>query len=259
MTIAHICLFASTLALAAPDKATPAASKPTTAVESKKTIKKKVAKKKVSKKTLAQKKTGKKKAGTSDTEALLTKIQNYYGKITDYQADFIQTYTKVALSQKAESRGTIEIKKPHYMRWTYAKPAEKLWIINDKTLWVVDPEFEQVVLDENFRTAEIERTVSFLWGKGRLDETFVAKLDGKIKTEAGQVALELTPKKGATYKKLVLLVDTKTGEVKESTLYETSGNTNRFRFRDAKLNQQLKVSRFDYAPPEGWEVIKRGG
>ncbi len=258
MTIAHICLFATSLALSAPDKATPPAAKPTTSVKAKATTKKKVAKKKVSQKKLNQKK-AKKKGGSSDTEALLTKVQNYYGKITDYQADFIQTYTKVALSQKTESRGTIEIKKPHYMRWTYAKPAEKLWIINDKTLWVVDPEFEQVVLDENFRTAEIERTVSFLWGKGRLDETFVAKLDGNMKTEAGQVALELTPKKGATYKKLVLLVDSKTGEVKESTLYETSGNTNRFRFRNAKLNQELKVSRFDYAPPQGWEVIKRGG
>ncbi|MCB9650359.1 MAG: outer membrane lipoprotein chaperone LolA [Deltaproteobacteria bacterium] len=186
-------------------------------------------------------------------EAVLEKVQKYYASIDDYQAEFIQDYTKVALSRSTESRGTLMLKKPSFMRWTYTQPAEKLWVVDGDTLYVVDPEFEQVFVDKGFKTEELQNSISFLWGRGKLSSSFNATL-GKP-TAPGTAVLELTPKKGASYSKMLLVVNAETGEVTESIIHETAGNTNHFKFRNAKLNQGLKDDLFKYSPPEGYEVI----
>lgn len=190
---------------------------------------------------------------------LLDKIQKYYAGIEDYQADFIQTYTKVALSRTTESRGVLMLKKPSSMRWTYTHPVEKLWVVDGDTLYVVDPEFEQVFVDENFKTEELQSSISFLWGRGRLDDSFDAKLGDPKKHGAkdGHAVLELRPKKGATYTKLVLIVDESTGAVTESIIYETAGNTNHFVFKNPKHDTKLSKALFQYTPPESYEVIHR--
>ena len=195
----------------------------------------------------------------SAQNATLERVQRFYAEVQDYSADFIQSYTKAALSKTSESRGVLEIKKPGLMRWTYQKPAEKLWIVDGKKLWVSDPEEEQVFVDENFKTAELTNAISFLWGKGRLDESFEVRQVGNGQHEVHKElqVLELTPKKGATYTKLVLGVDPKTGEVAESILFETAGNTNRFKFRNAKVNTGIPDARFQFTPPPGWSVIHR--
>ena len=191
--------------------------------------------------------------------AILTRVKTYYAALKDYEAEFIQTYTKVALSQTTESRGVLQIKKPGFMRWSYSKPAEKVWIVDGDTLYVADPEFEQVYVDRRFKTAELERSISFLWGQGRLDEAFEARL-GNPRREGlppGFSLLVLKPRQGATYAELTLAVNSRTGEVVASTIYETAGNTNQFRFMKPKLNQGLPRSLFRFTTPEGWAVIEQ--
>lgn len=198
-------------------------------------------------------------AAKDEVSTLVDQVQRYYEGIKDYTADFIQTYRKIALSQESESRGTLQLKRPGLVRWSYTKPVEKLWVVDGKKLYVADPEFEQVFVDPNFKTAEISSSIRFLWGEGKLTDTFEAKLiDGKALGATAELkALELTPKSGATYSKLVLLIVPATGEVKESVIYETAGNTNRFRFTSPRLNTGLKEELFTYTPPAGWEVIYR--
>ena len=191
-------------------------------------------------------------------EAVLKKVQRYYARMDDYSADFIQTYEKVALSQKRELRGVLQLRRPGKARWLYRDPAKE-WVINGRRMTMLDPELEQAFVDDNFESTEISRSISFLWGEGRLDETFKASL-GDRQTygfDDGRTALELVPRKGATYQKLVLGVNPKTGEVTDSILFETAGNTNRFQFRNAKLNTGLAQTIFDATAPPGWEIIRR--
>lgn len=191
-------------------------------------------------------------------EAILSKVQRYYAEIKDYTAQFIQTYEKVALSQKRELRGIFQLRKPGQARWLYSDPPKE-WVINGRKMTMLDPELEQAFIDENFESAEISRSISFLWGDGKLDETFKATLGDRkgYGFAEGRVALELVPRRGATYRKLVLGVDPKSGEVTDSVLFETAGNTNRFQFRNAKLNTGLAQTIFDAQAPSGWEIIRQ--
>ena len=75
--------------------------------------------------------------------------------------------------------------------------------------------------------------------------------------DEGRAALELVPRSGATYRKLVLGVNPKSGEVTDSILFETAGNTNRFKFRNAKLNTGLAQTIFEAKAPPGWEIIRQ--
>lgn len=202
------------------------------------------------------------KAPTSKADpaaGLVGRVEAYYKDLQDYSAAFIQTYTRVALSKTSESRGELTLKKPGLMKWRYEKPAEKLWVVDGERLWVADPEEMQVFVDENYKTTELTTSIQFLWGEGKLTDTFNAKVGDKAKYDApaGHGVLVLTPKKGATFSSLVLVVNEKTGEVRSSTIYETAGNKNHFEFRDVRINQGLERSAFTYTPPANFEVIYR--
>lgn len=198
-------------------------------------------------------------AQTAPANTLLDKVQKYYDQTKDYSAEFTQVYTRVALSKTNESSGRVTIKKPGMMRWEYKKPSEKLFVADGAKLYIYEPEEEQVIVDSNFKTAELSTSISFLWGQGKLSDAFNATVGDAEKMGApkGTNVLELVPKKDATYSKLVLVLDPKTNQVIESILYETSGNTNRFKFKNAAINKGVKEDLFKFTPPKGVEIIQR--
>jgi outer membrane lipoprotein carrier protein len=145
------------------------------------------------------------------------------------------------------------------MRWEYKQPASKLFVTDGSKLYVYEPEEQQVVIQSNFKTAELSTSISFLWGEGRLSDSFTANIAQPDKYGAPKDTnvLELIPRRDATYTKLVLVLDPKTNQVTESILYVTSGDTNRFKFKNPKINSGLKNDAFTFTPPAGVEIIQQ--
>lgn len=211
------------------------------------------------KKATPAKKGGKKaeKKAASAADAAVEKVQRFYEQTDDLSAEFVQTYARVALSRSYESRGKVTIKKPGMMRWDYSAPEPKHFIADGKQLWIYEPEEEQAILDPSFEASELTTSVSFLWGQGKLSDAFTAALGDAKSAPPGSIVLELTPRKDATYTRMTLVVDAETGMVKASTLHETSGNTNRFEFRDVKTNTGVAATAFQFTPPPGIDVVRR--
>jgi outer membrane lipoprotein carrier protein len=197
----------------------------------------------------------------SPAGAIASKVQKFYESTKDFSADFIQIYTRVALSKTSESRGTVKVLKPGMMRWDYSKPEPKHFIADGKQLFVYDPEDAHVTIDPQFQISDQSSSLSFLWGQGKLSEEFEISLGENTELGAPKElrVLVMKPKKDATYSKLLLVVDPATGQVKESILHETTGNLNRFKFDNMKTNLGLKPAEFQFTPPPGTEVsvIKR--
>ena len=63
-------------------------------------------------------------AGKS-ADALARELQARYQSIRDFSADFVQSYRAGVLKTQSQERGTVAIKKPGKMRWTYTKPERK--------------------------------------------------------------------------------------------------------------------------------------
>lgn len=188
----------------------------------------------------------------TELDQLVARVQRFYDDSKDFQAEFIQTYTRTALSRTTESRGTVKIKKPGMMRWDYRQPIAKHFIADGKQLFVYEPEDQVVTIQKSFKSSELSSSLSFLIGEGKLADSFTAKL--LEEKDPSLRRIELSPKRDATYQKLVLLVEAASGRVLESTLHETAGNTNHFKFTDAKTNVGLESSVFSFTPPAGVEI-----
>ncbi|MBX2812399.1 MAG: outer membrane lipoprotein chaperone LolA [Myxococcales bacterium] len=192
-----------------------------------------------------------------NAQTLADKVQQFYDKLEDYQADFVQRYHRTALSKTSESSGTLTLKKGGKVRWSYEQPGVRLFIANGKTLWVYEPEEEQVIVDQQFSIDKLGGSLAFLWGKGQLETSFFLSIPSSEHHDFGKEAkvLELRPKTDQTYKRLVLKVDPESGRVEGTIVFETSGNTNRFEFTNPKINQGLNDALFEFVPPKGVEVV----
>lgn len=189
-------------------------------------------------------------------KVLAARVQRFYDALEDYQAAFVQTYTRAALSRTIENSGTITVKKGGRLHWAYERPVERLFVADGETLWVYEPEEAQVVVEKGFSTKQrLGKALSFLWGEGKLAESFEVGVPKEHPFGKGAAVLELTPKTDKTFRKLVLRIDPKTGQVTASVLHETAGNTNRFDFRDAVVNSGIPDSKFEFVPPEGVDIV----
>ena len=63
------------------------------------------------------------------------KVQQRYNGIKDIQGDFVQTYEGGVLRTKTTERGTVAIKRPGRMRFTYTKPEKKEFVSDGTRLY----------------------------------------------------------------------------------------------------------------------------
>jgi outer membrane lipoprotein carrier protein len=101
---------------------------------------------------------------------------------------------------------------------------------------------------------QLSTSVTFLWGKGRLETEFQIS---RVPCSACQgTLLELTPhKKDPRFQKIELEVDPKTAQVLKSTVIDPDGSKNAIEFRDLKINQGVAKEQFKLKPPENTQII----
>jgi outer membrane lipoprotein carrier protein len=190
-------------------------------------------------------------------ENVAERVQKFYKKTKDYHADFEQTYTDVAAGAKKKSQGTVFFKKPGMMRWDYhqddSKKPKKVLVSNGADFWIYEYEFKQV-FKKCLAESQLPTSLKFLMGQGDLLKEFDASFASR--STADEPVLELTPKEPTSkYTKLVFELDPKTFQVKQTSIFDPYGNTNRIRFKAAKINKNLPDSGFDFKPPKGARLL----
>jgi outer membrane lipoprotein carrier protein len=186
--------------------------------------------------------------------ALVARVQKYYDATKDLHARFEQQIDSPSRgAQKAA--GEVWLKKPGKMRWDYAKPEKKLMVSDGGTLWVYEPDDEQA-FRQSLKDNALPAQVSFLLGEGKLAQEFDAsftKVDG---IGADELALKMVPKTGTTaYRYLVFVVDGKSGQVRQTIIYDQTGATNRLSFADVQQNRGVDDGKFKFSPPAGTHVL----
>lgn len=189
----------------------------------------------------------------AEAVALAVKVQQFYEKTKDFTADFSQSYRYMAMQTTKKSSGTVQVKKPGFMRWDYTKPYAKLFLLDGKTFYAYEPEDNAVIVNRKFSSDTLSAAVSFLWGKGNLVEEFnLTKVD---RPDYGPVVLELIPKKPQSgFTKLFFVIDPETGMVTTSVIFDSQGNENRVAFTNVKTNQNVADDRFKFQIPKDASV-----
>ena len=199
-------------------------------------------------------------AGTLTSAKVVERVQAFYDKTRAFSADFSQRYTFRATRRVMRSSGKVSFKKPGMMHWNYTRGTKKMFISDGKTLWIYQPEDNQVMV-QPFAHRKLSSSLQFLWGQGRLGQEFhIMFIKKKSLKRPGHHVLKLIPKKNEGYfKELIFVVDGQTYQVRETFVIDLVGNINHMTFKDIRTGVTLKPSFFKFHIPKGANVIYPSG
>lgn len=187
---------------------------------------------------------------------LAKSIQNRYSKIQDFSADFVHTYEGGVLRRKAQERGTVLIKKPGKMRWSYRDPERKLFVSDGQRIYAYIPADRQVILSKLPAGEEASTPALFLTGKGDLLRDFIVSYPHEAGAPADHSTLQLVPKSHeAEYEVLLLTVDRKTLGLRGLIAHDHQGGRSTFVFTNLKENIGVSDKEFVFQMPKGVEII----
>jgi outer membrane lipoprotein carrier protein len=196
-------------------------------------------------------------AQTPSARDLAAGIQRKYASVRDFTADFTHTYQGGVLRQKTTERGTLAVKKPGRMRWTYTAPEKKEFVSDGKTLYSYLPADRQVIVSDVPPDGGDTTAALFLAGRGDITRDFTAQLEGETATT---YRVKLTPtKRQQEFDTLTVEVRRDTLQIESLIARDRQGGTSTFRFTNLKENVGLADSTFVFRTPRGVQVVRAGG
>lgn len=189
---------------------------------------------------------------------LAKRIQARYAKIQDFSADFVHTYEGGVLRRTVQERGTVLIKKPGKMRWSYRDPERKLFVSDGQKVYAYIPADRQVIVSKLPAGDEASTPGLFLTGKGDLLRDFVVAYP-HVAPLKDTYTLQLTPKsREPEYELLLLTVDSRTLALRGLVAHDHQGGRSAFVFSNLKENIRPSDREFVFEMPKGVEVVGDG-
>ena len=178
------------------------------------------------------------------------------------EAEIIYTRSIFLLEEEEVSNGKVYYQKPKKLRMEFEPPRDEVDIADGECLWVYHPQGKQV---EKYRLAkgETKELDFFQFGyEGSVKKTKENYVIELVSGSGGDMpyVLKLTPKGMETppqYTEIRLWVEEGLWLPIRMELYESGGEViNRIELRNIKLNKPLQDSLFQFAAPEGVEVVE---
>jgi outer membrane lipoprotein carrier protein len=194
--------------------------------------------------------------GDAAAREVAERIQAFYDRTTDFQADFVQV-SRNRLYGEERRTGQVLFRKPGRMRWNYAAPNGDIIVSDGTTLWAYQAEERQAV-QQRLAESQLPTALTFLAGTGRITDAFTFRLldAAQFRFPNGYV-LELRPTTPQpTYERIVFYVDRTTYQVARTAVIDAQGNQNRFDFSNPRVNLNLAESTFRWTPPAGTNIVR---
>ena len=194
-----------------------------------------------------------------DVHAIAQAVDERYNHLRTLQTDFTEIY-RGAGTERAES-GTLWLKKPGKMRWEYRSPREKLFLSDGKDAWFYVPGERQVRRTAVKKLDDLRSPLAFLLGKTKLEKELQAlslvrdPAPDVAPLVAGDVVLRGVPKSLADRVSQVLLEITPEHWIGRIVIEEVDGSVTEYRFTNYREDVAIPDQRFQFAVPEGVEVI----
>ena len=156
---------------------------------------------------------------------------------------------------KERSSGRVALSAPRLFRWEYVKPYPQLIVADGKTVWVHDPDLQQVTRRPQ-GVEEQNSPLSALIDPGKLDAQFVVKEDG---VSDGLEWLVLSPKSNAADASFrTARLGFADSALVKMQVVDALGQRTEIDFNSWKRNPAFPANTFRYTPPKGIDVIGEG-
>jgi outer membrane lipoprotein carrier protein len=195
-----------------------------------------------------------------DSQALAERIQQHYDGVRDFRADFTHAYAGGVLRKKTVEYGTVAIRKPGRMRWTYTKPEEKTFVSDGVKLYSYIPADKQVYVASVPRDDQASTPALFLAGKGNLVRDFTVGPATIKDVPSGTASLRLTPRRAEReYEWLELVVDERMLALRMLVTGDAQGGISTLTFTKLRENVDVPDKEFVFSIPRGVDVITDAG
>jgi outer membrane lipoprotein carrier protein len=186
-----------------------------------------------------------------DNDALVRKVDDHYNHLSSLRAHYTERYSGMGMDRTEE--GTLQLKKPGRMRWSYATPVGKVFVLDGRFAWFYTPGDVQATRVPAKQLDDLRSPLRFLLGHTQLRK----ELDNlTVVPDGSAFRISGVPKGMAQRVKLLSLWVTTTGAIERMRLEEVDGAVTEFGFSAMQENVPVKDSDFAFIPPAGVTVVE---
>ena len=184
-------------------------------------------------------------------DAIVRRVDDHYNHLTSLRAHYTERYSGMGMDRTEE--GTLLLKKPGRMRWSYAAPVGKVFVLDGKFAWFYTPGDAQATRVPTKQLDDLRSPLRFLLGHTQLAKELDALTVAK---DGADFRISGVPKGMAERVKLLSLWVTATGTIERMRLEEVDGAVTEFVFSGIEENVPVKDSDFGFVPPAGVTVVE---
>ena len=189
-------------------------------------------------------------AQTPSATQLAQRVDAHYNHLKSLQARYTERYQGMG-TDRTES-GTLLLRKPGRMRWSYDAPAGKVFVLDGKSVISYTPGDAQANRSAAKQLDDLRSPLRFLLGHTELtkelDHLTLAPVEGGY-------SLAGAPKDPQERLRAVLLTVDTSGIIRMLRLEEADGARTTFTFTDLHENVPAPDSAFVFTPPPGVAVV----
>ena len=170
--------------------------------------------------------------------ALIRRVDDHYNHLRSLRARYTERYTGMGMD-RSES-GTLTLKKPGLMRWSYGAPPGKLFVLDGKFAWFYTPGDAQVSRAPAKQLDDLRSPLRLLLG-----HTQLAKELEQLATAPDGASFRITgvPKGMAQRVHLLTLI------------VAPNGASTEFTFSNLEEDIPLPATDFIFTPPPGIPIV----
>jgi outer membrane lipoprotein carrier protein len=179
-------------------------------------------------------------------------VDHHYNTLHRLRVNFTESYQGMGMDR--HESGVLLLEKPGRMRWNYAEPAGKVFVLDGKYGWFYTPGDAQVQQIPAKKLDDLRSPLRFLLGHAQLAK----ELDGltMAPVDGGLFRLRGVPRGMEQRVRSLELVVSREGTIHSMTLEELDGSRTSFVFRDEQANAVMASDTFRFVPPAGVPVVE---
>jgi outer membrane lipoprotein carrier protein len=186
----------------------------------------------------------------SPAESLASRVQTHYAGVHDFTADFVLSTTSPLTPRPLVERGTLRVKKPGRMRWTFHTDDKREFVADGSQIYSYFPKDKYFMRSDMPKDSEASTALLFLSGRGHLVRDFTPTLASGA--QAGESRLELRPRtRQADFERLTLDVASDTLAFRGLVVHDLQGGQSTYRFSKLRENVGLTDAEFVFTIPKG--------
>jgi len=179
------------------------------------------------------------------------RVDRHYNLLHSLKAGFTESYE--GMGMKRVESGTMLMLKPGRIKWDYAVPAGKVFVVDGTFAWFYtegDPEVQRLRARE---MDDLRSPLRFLLGHTKLEKD----IDSLTLAAApgGEFTLSGQPKGLEKRVARLTLTVTPEGTITAIEIEEIDGALTRFTFTGEQPNAPIPAGEFRFTPPEGVPVV----